>query len=217
MTYLELVNSVLIRLREREVSAVTESAYAKLIGEFVNESKRSVEDAFNWNALRKTLTATTQADIFNYELNTAGARFRVLDVVNDTSNFFMEQRSSSWFNDAFLNATNGVETGEPRYYTFNGVSADGDTQVDIYPIPDGAYTIRFNIVDPQDRLVNNSDVLLIPSEPVVLGAYARAVAERGEDGGISAQEASLFAYTSLNDHIAIEANHFPEELIWREI
>lgn len=217
MTYLELVNSVLIRLREREVSAVTENSYAKLIGQFVNEAKRNVEDAWNWNALRKTLTATTQADIFNYELNTAGARFRVLDVVNDTSNSFMEQRSSTWFNDAFLNATGAVERGEPQYYSFNGVSADGDTQVDIYPIPNGVYTIRFNLVDPQDNLVNNSDTLLVPSEPVMLGAYARAVAERGEDGGISAQEASLFAYSSLTDHIAIEANHFPDELVWRTI
>jgi len=217
MTYLELVNSVLIRLREREVSAVTESSYSKLIGQFVNEAKRNVEDAWNWNALRKTLTATTQADLFNYELNTTGSRFRVLDVVNDTSNFFMEQRSSSWFNNAFLNATNGVERGDPRYYSFNGVSADGDTQVDIYPIPGGVYTLRFNVVDPQDNLVNNSDVLLVPSEPVMLGAYARAVAERGEDGGLSAQEASVFAYSSLTDHIALDANRFPDELIWSTV
>lgn len=217
MTYLELVNSVLIRLREREVSAITENAYSKLVGQFVNDAKRQVEDAYNWNALRKTLTATTQADIFNYELNTAGSRFRVLDVVNDTSNWFMEQKSSAWFNNAFLNATGAVETGEPQYYTFNGVSNDGDTQVDIYPIPDAVYTIRFNIVDPQDNLVNNSDVLLVPSEPVILGAFARAVAERGEDGGISSQEATAIATVSLSDHIAIDANHFPEELVWREI
>lgn len=215
MTYLELVNSVLIRLREREVSAVTENSYAKLIGTFVNDAKRHVEDAWNWNALRKTLTATTQSGVFNYELNTAGSRFRVLDVVNDTSNWFMEQRSSSWFNDVFLNQT--AENGEPRYYTFNGLSADGDTQVDIYPIPGGEYTIRFNLVDPQDSLLNNSDVLLCPSEPVVLGAYARAVAERGEDGGIGSQEASQLYIQSLSDHIAIDAGHFSDELIWASV
>ena len=33
MTYLEAVNKVLRRLREREVSSVTESTYSKLIGE----------------------------------------------------------------------------------------------------------------------------------------------------------------------------------------
>lgn len=215
MTYLELVNSVLIRLREREVSAVTENSYSKLIGQFVNDAKRQVEDAWSWNALRKTLTATTQANVFNYELNTAGSRFRVLDVVNDTSNWFMEQRSSGWFNDAFLN--NPTTTGEPRYYTFNGISADGDTQVDIYPIPGSEYTIRFNLVDPQDNLLNNSDTLLVPSEPVILGAYARAVAERGEDGGIMSQEATSIFSQSLSDHIAIDANHFGDELVWNTI
>lgn len=216
MTYLDIVNSVMIRLREREVSAVTENSYSKLIGQFVNDAKRQVEDAWNWNALRKTLTATTQADVFNYELNTTGSRFRMLDVINDTANFFMEPRSSTWFNDAFLNSVT-AETGEPRYYNINGISADGDTQVDIFPIPSGVYTIRFNVVDPQDNLTNDSDTLLVPTEPVILGAYARAVAERGEDGGIAAQEATALAATSLSDHIALDANRFGDELIWREV
>jgi len=216
MTYLDIVNSVMIRLREREVSAVTENSYSKLIGQFVNDAKRQVEDAWNWNALRKTLTATTQADVFNYELNTTGSRFRMLDVINDTANFFMEPRSSTWFNDVFLNSAT-AETGEPRYYNINGISADGDTQVDIFPIPSGVYTIRFNVVDPQDNLTNDSDTLLVPTEPVILGAYARAVAERGEDGGIAAQEATALAATSLSDHIALDANRFGDELIWREV
>lgn len=215
MTYLEIVNSVLIRLREREVSSVTENSYAKLIAQFVNDAKRQTEDAHNWNALRKTLTATTQADVFNYELNTTGSRFRMLDVINDTSNFFMEYRSSNYFNDVFLNST--PETGEPKYYNVNGLSADGDTQVDIYPIPDGVYTLRFNVVDPQDSLTADSDDILVPSEPVVLGAYARAVAERGEDGGLSAQEASSIAANSLADHIAIDAGRFEDEYIWRPV
>ena len=216
MTYLDIVNSVMIRLREREVSAVTENSYSKLIGQFVNEAKRQVEDAWNWNALRKTLTAETQSGVFNYELNTTGSRFRMLDVVNDTSNFFMENRSSAWFNNVFLNSDN-VETGEPRYYNINGISADGDTQVDIFPIPNNVYTLRFNVVDPQESLSDDSDTLLVPTEPVILGAYARAVAERGEDGGISSQEATFLAANSLSDHIALDANRFGDELIWREV
>ena len=213
MTYLEMVNSVLIRLREREVSSVNDNAYSKLIGQFVNDSKRQVEDAWNWNALRKTLTAETQANVFNYELNTAGSRFRMLDVINDTSNVFMTPKSSSWFNNAFLNAST-VAVGSPRHYSFNGVSADGDTQVDVYPIPGGVYTIRFNVVDPQDNLTNDSDVLLVPSEPVILGAVARAIGERGEDGGISSAEATSLAASSLSDHIAIEETRYPDELVW---
>jgi len=217
MTYKELVNSVLVRLREEQIVNVTDNSYSTLIGEFVNDAKRQVEDAWNWTALRQTLTVTTAANTFNYEMNGAGTRFRVLDVINDTSNIFMYQESSSWFNERFLNTESAVETGEPRNYTFNGVSSDGDIQVDVYPIPDAVYSLRFNFVIPQAKLTENTTELLVPSEPVILGAYARAVAERGEDGGLSTAEATALAANSLNDAIAIEANHFPSELIWNEV
>ena len=42
MTYLELVNDVLVRLRETTVSTVTQTAYSSLIGKFVNDGKRQV-------------------------------------------------------------------------------------------------------------------------------------------------------------------------------
>lgn len=216
MTYLDLVNNVLIRLREEQVTTVSATTYSTLIGEFVNDAKRQVEDAWNWTALRSTLTVTTAADTFNYEMNGAGVRFKVLDVINDTSNFFMKQESSSWFNNALLN-TATAETGEPKYYTFNGVSSDGDIQADVYPIPDGVYSLRFNFVVPQAKLTSDTTTILVPSEPVIFGAYARAIAERGEDGGLTTSEATLLAANSLNDAIAIEANHFPSELIWNEI
>ena len=51
MTYLELVNDVLVRLRESTVSTVGETTYSSLIGKFVNDAKRQIEDSFNWNVL----------------------------------------------------------------------------------------------------------------------------------------------------------------------
>ena len=68
MNYIQLVNDVLIRLREPEASSVSDNAYVKLIARYVNDSKRQVEDAYNWNALSETLSATTTADVFNYVL-----------------------------------------------------------------------------------------------------------------------------------------------------
>ena len=67
-TYLELVNDVLIRLRENEVTSVTDTSYSKLIGKFINDAKRQVEDAYNWNALSETITVATSTDLFNYVL-----------------------------------------------------------------------------------------------------------------------------------------------------
>ena len=43
--YLTLVNSVLRRLREDEVSAVANTTYSKMVGDFVNDAKRQVENS----------------------------------------------------------------------------------------------------------------------------------------------------------------------------
>ena len=62
MTYLQLVNSVLRRMRETEKNTIVElqhDSYVKLVGEFVNDARRIVEDAWDWSALRKTITVTT--------------------------------------------------------------------------------------------------------------------------------------------------------------
>jgi hypothetical protein len=63
MTYLELVNDVLVRLRETSVSTVSETSYSSLIGKFVNDAKRQIEDAFAWNVLVQTITVTTVASL----------------------------------------------------------------------------------------------------------------------------------------------------------
>jgi hypothetical protein len=40
MTYLQLVNKVLTRLRENTVDTVGQSTYSALVGELVNDAKR---------------------------------------------------------------------------------------------------------------------------------------------------------------------------------
>jgi hypothetical protein len=210
--YLELVNDVLVRLREPEASSVADNAYVKLIARFVNDSKRVVEDSYNWNSLTETLTATTEADIFRYALMNSGQRFRLIDVINDSSNFFMENATTSKMNELFLLVP--PQKGAPRYYNFNGIDIEGDTVVDVYPIPDRAYTLRFNVIRPQVELKANEDELLVPHEPVVLGALARAQAERGEDGGVQAGETYQLMRQSLADAIALESGRYIEEQQW---
>ena len=215
MNYIQLVNSVLRRLRETEVSSVADNAYSKLIGEFVNDAKRQVEDAYPWNALSETLTAVTGADIFNYVLVGSGQRFRVIDVLNDTSNNIVQNATTRWMNEKFLIAS--VQKGSPAYYNFNGTNSNGDTQVDLFPVPDGVYDIRFNVIKPQVALSADADILLVPSEPVIFNATARAIAERGEDGGVLAGEMAFIYNQSLSDAIAIESGRYVEESAWMAI
>ncbi len=215
MNYIQLVNSVLRRLRETEVSSVTDNAYSKLIGEFVNDAKRQVEDAYPWNALSETLTAVTADGIFNYVLVGSGQRFRVIDVLNDTSNIIVQNSTTRWMNEKFL--LTSIQKGSPAYYNFNGTNSNGDTQVDLFPIPNGVYDIRFNVIKPQVALSADADKLLIPSEPVIFNATARAIAERGEDGGILAGEMAFIYNQSLSDAIAIESGRYIEESAWMAI
>jgi hypothetical protein len=210
-TYLEAVNDVLIRLREPEVTSVNDTAYSKLISKYVVDAQRQVEDAYNWNALSNTLTMNTVPNLFNAVLVGSGVRFRLLDIIDDTNDTILTYKSSKEMNDLFL--TNR-QSGKPLYYNFNGVSPEGDTQVDLYPVPDAVYTIRFNIIQPQDPLQFDADKLLVPAEPVIFLAYAKALAERGEDGGMASSEAYQLFQQSLADHISNESNLFQEEFFW---
>jgi hypothetical protein len=211
-TYLDVVNNVLTRLREPVVTAVANNSYAKLIGVFVNDAKREVENAHDWNALSSTITLNTVADTYNYVLPTSKTRFRVIDILNDTSNKFVNYQTTHWFNEQFL-LQNPVK-GSPDYYNFNGVDSNGDTQVDLYPIPNGAYTLRFNLTVPQPDITVDSTRILVPTHIVAMLAYAKAIAERGEDGGNLSSEAYALYKSALSDAIAIERNHYLEDMVW---
>jgi len=212
MTYLQLVNSVLRRLREDEVTTVSQNSYSKLIGEYVNDAKRTVEDAYDWTALRTTLTVSTTADTFNYVLTGSQNRMKLLDVINDTSNFFMSYKPSRWMDQAFL--INEPSIGSPQFYSFNGVNANGDNAVDIYPKPSGVYQLRFNVVLRTSDFTQDTDNMAIPSSPVVQLATALGARERGETGGTSAAELFALADNTMADAIAIDASQHPEETIW---
>ena len=79
MTLLELVNDVLIRLREPVVTTYNETTYSTLVAKFVNDAKRQVEDSFGWNSLGQTITVTTVASTPSYSLTGAGQKFQVMD------------------------------------------------------------------------------------------------------------------------------------------
>ena len=210
MTYLEIVNRVLRRLRENEVYSVNDTPYSKLIGDLVNVVKREVEDSWDWSVLRTTLSARTTANLFNYVLEDSTTRIKIVDIINDTDDFVIKQQSSKWFNKQFL--AKNAQYGSPAYYNLNGVDDNGDSQIDFFPIPDGAYDIRINAVIPQDELTTDNEKVLVPGNLIVEGVLSRAISERGEDGGYVEQESRY--RSMLSDLIAIESSQRMDELTW---
>ena len=208
MTYLEMVNDVLVRLREPVVTTASETTYSALIGKFINDAKRQIEDAFAWNALGQTLTVTTAASTASYSLTGAGQKFQVSNVLNTTSNITMRNISNADMNRK-QNFTPTVNT-VPTEYAFDGIDGSYDTKVTVYPVPDGVYTLKFFVTIPQATLSSDNTVVLVPDVLIVQNAYARALVERGEDGGLSSSEAYALYRSMLSDYIALEGTRFPD-------
>jgi hypothetical protein len=208
MTFLQLINNVLIRLRETQVSTNNETSYSTLIGLFVNDAKRQIEDSFSWNVLGRTVTLTTTSSAHVYSMTGAGQKFQVQDALNTTSNVALQNISFVEMN-RYQNLVPSI-TGVPQYYAFDGVDGNGDTQVVLYPRPDGVYSIPFSLTVPQAPLAADGTSVLVPDVLVVQNAYARALVERGEDGGLNSSEAYQLYRGMLADQIALEGTRYPE-------
>jgi hypothetical protein len=208
MTYLQLINDVLIRLRETQVSTANETTYSTLIGKFVNDAKRQIEDAYAWNVLGQTLTITTTAGTYIYSMTGAGQKFQVMDAINVTSNVGLNNVSFVEMN-RLQNFTTPI-SGIPNAYAFDGVDGSGDTKVVLYARPDNVYTIQFSLTVPQATLSSDSTSVLVPDVLVAQNAFARALVERGEDGGLASSEAYQLYRSMLSDYIALESTRYPE-------
>jgi len=215
MTYLNIVNNVLRRLREDTVDSVTETTYSTMVGDFVNDAKTLVEQAADWSALRETIVVPAEAGTNQYSLTNSGDDVKVMSVVNDTSNIFMAYQTKDWFNEHLYISTAGQ--GNPKYFTYNGLDSNGDTRVLVSPEPDGDYSLRFDVIMRQANLSANNDNLLVPEQPVIHLAVALLARERGETGGTSTAEYFNIANKYLSDAIAIDAAKHPEEMVFRTI
>jgi hypothetical protein len=209
MTYLELVNDVLVRLRESTVSTVGETTYSSLIGKFVNDAKRQIEDAYNWNVLSTTITITTSSNTHSYSLTGAGQKFQLNDAINKTSVIGLTNISFVDMNRKLNFQT--PTTSIPSEFTFSGVDSNGDTKVELFPVPNGIYTVIFELNVPQATLSSDSTSVKVLDYLVTQSAYARALIERGEDGGTASSEAYALFRGMLSDAIALESTRYIED------
>jgi len=219
MTYRELINQVLIRLREDTIAtdwsgaindSTTVSAYHKTIGALINDSKKSIEGYHDWLNLRETVNVSTVAGTKNYNLS-SGQEIKVIDVVNNTSGIHLSQVSRQYINTVKYPTD---DTGEPLYYAFNGTDTSNNLKIDLSPVPTSVQTLSFDIVKPQDDLTLAATVLKIPAKPVILGAWARAIAERGEDGGTQSSLMAQEANDAIKQAIMLDSGNTQYESDW---
>lgn len=225
MIYKDIVNTILRRLREDEVGTVNESAYSKLVGAFVNDAKKVVEDSWQWLPLQETVTITTEAGIASYDLE---------DYVTDNFNNSISDRARLWLdlNTGFplvicttsdkekalgvVESTDGVvgrtsqandsEQDEPCevYFTNNASAVETKTpiRVNFYPVPDGTYTYKVYLCNAQPEVTSDTTDIRAPAQPIIQLAYLYCLYERGEEVGEMLTLTATKAEQALGDAIA---------------
>lgn len=213
MTYLEIVNAVLRKLRESEVATVSESDYTLMLGAFVNDAKRLVEDSWDWSALRTSQEFLTVAGTDTYSLDGFGTRSEIFQVFDETHKNILNKIS---IKDARRrNMLSDSQESDPTHYAMAGISSTGDIQIKLFPVPDqdDCSISVYGIKRPED-LVEDSDEIFVAPNVIVDWATAYALIERGETGGQSGSEQALFAKNSMSNAIALDARYHDEELNW---
>ena len=219
MTFRGLINEVLIRLREDTISSdwsgdindsTTVSAYEKVIGAIVNDAKRHVEERHDWLNLRTTVDISTVNGTENYNLS-SGQEIKIMDAINNTTGMHLRQVGRTYINTVTFPSQN---TGEPLYYGFNGSDASNNLKVDLSPVPTEAHTISFDILKYQAELAEADTVIKVPEKPVILGAWARAIAERGEDGGTQSSIMAIEASEALKQAVMRDSGNTKYETDW---
>ena len=190
--------------------STTVTDYQKVIGSLINDSKRNIESYHDWLVLRETKDIATISGTRNYSL-ASGQEIKLIDVINQATGANLVQVSRQYINSTLYPSEN---SGEPLYYAFNGADSSNNLKVDLEPKPNSVQTISFDIVKFQDELKTATTVLKIPEKPVILGAWARAISERGEDGGTQTSIVAAEVSESLNQAIMLDSGNTQYESDW---
>jgi len=214
-TYLDIINKVLIRLREDEAITPNDNEYTQLIGFLVNDAKKLVEDAWDWAVLRTTKTVSVTVGDSSGSILSVGPGYKFLDAYNETSKTRMRLVTQNEMNTR--TSLSDPASGSPYMFSLGSIDSSGNQAITVYPVPDGSYTLKFDVVVREAELEDAADTTALPMQPIILYAWAMTTRERGETGGMAAQEIFALADKALGDAVSLEASRYAAELTWREV
>ena len=213
-TFTNAVNYVLRRMREDEVATPTATAYAKLIGDFVNATKREVEDIHDWQNLRTDITVPMVEDQSEYAITGSGVRGRVLSVWHVQDLLYLHKGVPK--NIKALLRDDPLANGNPSTYYMTGNNGT-DRTMEVWTRPDATtQSLIVEVVVPQEEMSDGSEVFGTPHWPIYLGALARAIDERGDDGGNNLMKAEAAYHNAVADAVAHDITDIEGEMNWYE-
>lgn len=186
MTFAQLINKVLTKLREDTIASSVPPGYPTLVAQIVNEAKEDIENVGPWYGLRTTVDIVTTPGVDQLSLAAYNDRSYLLMDNNEpqayitTTNYW---RRLTLISQSEMNAMRifspSTPNNTPQWISFDYPSTG--IVATLFPAPNSAYNVRLVLVVPQSDLVNATDALLIPGLPVWREAVVRCMEERGEE------------------------------------
>jgi hypothetical protein len=219
MNYLDLINAVLVRLREDIVDTATYNSdpFYRMIGAQVNDAKQTIEDSWQWSQLRGQDEITVLEGSNEVVLpDSADKNYVIHSILSVENANFIPMQTVNWMKERYRNElADPVANGRPTVYSF--LTDEPGTQnkrILLYPPTNAQITLNVDRVKHQANLVAWDDVLLVPSLPVYSLATALSARERGEVGGAPTSALFSQAASAMSDAIAYDSARFPEEMDW---
>ncbi|MDE2015964.1 MAG: hypothetical protein KGJ89_05060 [Patescibacteria group bacterium] len=151
-TYLELINRVLRRITQAEITTVAGvTGQAKIISNLINEAQNELYTETNWYTLYATRTFSTVAATETYAVATDFGRN--IDLIDMTNNLTLMENSSKFFD---IDDPQDTDQGNPIWFSIQGANYR------LYPIPAGIYTIRDRYWKVPAILSGDTDTSILP-------------------------------------------------------
>lgn len=216
MTFLEIVNEVLKRLREDTVTVVSSTTYSTLIGMLVKQAYVEASNAYQWPQLDETQDVAVVANDSSFTVtgDSGEGIAQIYSVYNVTDEIYINPMPYKVLRDRL---TDDTDSSQPRFYAYAGQTAASTSTFYIYPKSDSSYTFRVSYSRKPDlsNTIDDSTFIKIPEMPIILRAWALAISERGEDGGSLYNEVDQSAQSALSDAIALfDSNTGYENSVW---
>lgn len=233
MTFLDLLNKVLRRLREDTVNTMDGTEYSRLVSEFIAEIHQECVEVHDWTSMRHTInlavangtrtynlgkTIANGGNVPNTERVTTTDSLLVYDQYNQPMAFLFDSDSDTQGNrmipisqtnmERLYQSNRALTNTEPNYFSYRLHPSNDGLELTLWPIPATTRTARLTFWTPEEEPTtegtDDNTALLVPWKPVYLGTLMLALNERGEEMGEPGNIAERRYYNSLAR--AIEAD-----------
>lgn len=200
LTFLQVVNRVLTKLRQDTVTTFSGVGdYILLVAALVNEAVEEVDAAWDWSYERTIYTFVTEENEDTYALVGSGHEISIESVYNETDGNVIYGPLANTIKDQEILYTDGY------YWDIVGQDTNGNVKMRLLNNVAAGKTIKVYARQKQRYLDVSTDAntyIKGPLRPIVALAYAKAIAERGEDGGQGYNFAMAEYQKALSDTIS---------------